>query len=39
LAEEVAQVLLEGELEIGEVWLATRHDPTALAAVDPDDRH
>jgi hypothetical protein len=30
---------LEGEPEIGEVWLATRHDPTALAAVDPDNCH
>jgi hypothetical protein len=39
LAEDVFQIRSDRENQIGEVWLATGHDPTALAAVDPDKRH
>jgi hypothetical protein len=39
LAEDVFQIRSDRENQIGEVWLATCHDPAALTAVDPDKRH
>jgi hypothetical protein len=39
LAEDVFQIRSDRENQIGEVWLATGHDPAALTAVDPDKRH